>query len=368
MKKLLFIFLVLPLFSFGQDCVCRFIQSPYLRTIQPHSPNFGYVFVNRANGILYANDTLPDGGGASDSTFQFLTADTLSGNSLPVVLTTGIRIPYLANTHTKVMTIDSVGLVDTAATSALSDYFENNVIKRIRVDSISDLTTINSIDTGNFLYVDPSTNAVVGKTSTLVDNYLFRSITIGDTSSGKAYIKIDSTNGLRMYNGATSWEDLRVSPTELKSVGVVDKPDFNFVTLTLDFPQGDSSEAAGYVYQLPHSWREGTSVEFHLHVEHDTTGTPVFALQYQWVNTNAVIPATWTRITSTGFVYTRTSGQKIHNMIEFPAISGVGKTISSIFKVKIYRIDNSYIGDCRILEADLHIEIDAFGSKTETSK
>lgn len=43
-------------------------------------------------------------------------------------------------------------------------------------------------------------------------------------------------------------------------------------------------------------------------------------------------------------------------------ISGVGKKISSILKIKLFRTDNTYTGDFLASQFDIHYQIDAFGS------
>jgi len=57
-------------------------------------------------------------------------------------------------------------------------------------------------------------------------------------------------------------------------------------------------------------------------------------------------------------------------MASFSAISGTGKTISSMLICRLFRdvSEDDYNNDAAFLEFDIHYEINSVGSKTETVK
>lgn len=182
------------------------------------------------------------------------------------------------------------------------------------------------------------------------------------------YLQIDSVGNTLLVGAATSFEDLRTSATQLKSVGVANKPDFDVTNLTLDFPQNDTSEIVGYNFQIPHSWKQGSTIYPHVHIDQTANQAINFRIQYKWYNANATEPTAWSTLNMATQAYTWTTGT-LHNMLtNSTGISGTGKTISSILKIKLYRTDNTYTGDVKVTEFDIHYEVDGFGSNSETTK
>ncbi|MFC1878993.1 hypothetical protein ACFLZW_03685 [Chloroflexota bacterium] len=61
-----------------------------------------------------------------------------------------------------------------------------------------------------------------------------------------------------------------------------------------------------------------------------------------------------------------------HQIASFAAISGTGKTLSSVLLCRIYRKagdgSDNYDADAALLEFDIHYEVDAFGSDSEFVK
>jgi hypothetical protein len=154
-------------------------------------------------------------------------------------------------------------------------------------------------------------------------------------------------------------EDLRFTATTIRQ-GVTTKPDFDTTDLVLLFPQNDATEIAYINAQMPHSWQEGTAIEPHIHYIQEEDTQPVFKIDYRWVNIGDAVPSTFTTYTMDSNVmsYVEDGHQMIYGS---DGIDGTGYTASSMLQIKLYRDDNVYTGDCKMLEFDIHYKVDKFG-------
>ena len=164
------------------------------------------------------------------------------------------------------------------------------------------------------------------------------------------------------------YDDLRVAATSVKVGGAA--PGFEAflgTTKTYLFDKtGD--EEVHFNCQLPHSYEEGTDIIPHVHwapVDTDT-GDVVWGLEYTWQNIDGTFPATTTIVIADdadGTAYK-------HQVATFAAISGTGKTISSILVCRLFRdvSADDYNEDAAFLEVDFHFRKDSRGSGTATVK
>lgn len=190
----------------------------------------------------------------------------------------------------------------------------------------------------------------------------------------KIGIPIDSNMAIFERNGylhfvgdARPWEDLQF-PFDLSHRGSNSYPTFNqdsiYYTFTVDSTSA-SKCIMYYVIQMPHKWAEGTKIYPHVHYKHETgVGTPKFIMKYKWYNVGGT--------TATGWKWYRmdkTSGidDKTHQMsYGLNGIDGTGKGISSIIVFQLYLRDTP--SNVNAWQFDIHYQIDALGSRTETSK
>jgi hypothetical protein len=127
-------------------------------------------------------------------------------------------------------------------------------------------------------------------------------------------------------------------------------------------------------WQLSHKWREGTVVYPHLHlfIPSGTTGDVKFTMNYTWVNVDAV-EGSETVIYGT---CTKSSGTSNNGnallKLDSAAISGTGKTISSILLARIARdpadAADTFGASVWMKSIDMHIQYDSNGSLTEWAK
>lgn len=123
--------------------------------------------------------------------------------------------------------------------------------------------------------------------------------------------------------------------------------------------------------QVPHSYKEGTDLEFHVHVAYpdNTWGYSRWYMTYSWANVGDVFPAE----SSASVVHGSTNTTDEHQLIELTSsINGTGKTISSILLCSIQRtgtfVSDNYSNVIYLVSADFHYQKDSLGSKTQTHK
>lgn len=152
----------------------------------------------------------------------------------------------------------------------------------------------------------------------------------------------------------------RVNPT-------TSRPDFDFTNIGLLFPRNDPSEAIFITVQLPHKWKEGSTIYPHIHVVQARNEQAVFTMEYKWYNIGEEIPSVWQSYTMNQYASDYVSGS-ISQIIFGAGIDGTGKQISSILKIKLFRSDNVYVGDILADQFDIHILVDGLGSQSQYDK
>ena len=170
-----------------------------------------------------------------------------------------------------------------------------------------------------------------------------------------------------------AWDDLRSPASAINPAG-------SAVAATVDQEDGELLFANGAVqtiaiwFQMPHAWKEGSDIDLHVHWHKTSSaaGTVKWQAKWEWTNIGN------TRAGFSSFVdgsevvaNSNTSGK--HAMFSFPMISGVGKTVSSMICVVLQRFSNgtgadTYAANAKLMEVDIHYQVDSFGSNTEYVK
>jgi len=204
------------------------------------------------------------------------------------------------------------------------------------------------------------------KASRLSDDFQF-----GDDTNN---VKISNSGEITLNGTATVFDDLQIPGFLASRIGANQPSSSTLVGgLVITTFSPTVMNEVFFTAQLPHSYKEGSDVSFHIHWEPmtspATTKSIYLGFEYTWVNINGVDPVStttlnWTDDTGTvGFT----------NKISGPAaISGTGKTISSIFVCRFYRdptnAADDYTGAMGLKSLDFHFEKDTMGSKTATAK
>ena len=209
-----------------------------------------------------------------------------------------------------------------------------------------------------------------------------KNLKIGDNNNNCTKIFSDGT--IRLEGAATCWDDLMIPGHAVKLTGN-SPPDLlgNFVgDNTLDiyvFDGVDTLEQVFFTVQLPHCWKEGSTIYPHVHVSPISTNssdlTPRvvrFTLEYTWSNINDTFGNTAIINLDTDPFVPNTSQWKHLLCKNSSGISGTGKKLSSMLVCRLFRdpADNAdtYPQDIAFLQFDIHYEIDSLGSSKEYIK
>ena len=204
-----------------------------------------------------------------------------------------------------------------------------------------------------------------------------------DASADSVYFG-GSTNGVKILKGgelsligtATVWDDLRISP-DVKGTGAKDPAWTAWLggvyLYDFDNATAGSEKELWFNVQLPHGWKEGTSVYPHVHWVNKTAGTAGHVVRWGLEYTVAKIGGTFPAVT-TVYGTTIVGGGDItvaneHMITSFDPITMTGNTISTILSCRLFRNSSNaadtYTGTAGVLSIDWHFEIDKIGSSTE---
>jgi len=197
---------------------------------------------------------------------------------------------------------------------------------------------------------------------------------IGDILGGN-YFEIEA-DGTAKFNGdATVWDDLRVPAQNTKLNPLKSEPNFESLigglfALKFDTSNADD-ESVHFVAQMPHSYKEGSDIEPHIHWTPDTTntGNVYWSFEYTIVNIDGTFGATTTieiTVPADGIAFK-------HQLSGFEMIDGAGLTISHMIICRLTRRSSSqaadtFTGNACFLEFDFHYIKDTVGSREETAK
>lgn len=198
------------------------------------------------------------------------------------------------------------------------------------------------------------------------------------------YLAVAADGTLSLAGAATAWDDLMIPGTSVKITGN-SPPDMagGFVgDNTLDlyvFDGNNTLEQVFFTVQMPHNWKQGSTIYPHVHFSPTSTNTGDtnervvrFSLEYTWANIGDTFGATNTlNLDSDPFV-PNTSQWKHLLAKNGTGIAGTGKTLSSMLVCRLFRdpSDNAdtYPQDVAFLQFDVHYEIDSLGSSSEYTK
>lgn len=181
---------------------------------------------------------------------------------------------------------------------------------------------------------------------------------------------------LEAWSGSTPdlWDDLRFPAQGINPAGGAQPPAVDTADPfagTLLFEASATNIITG-VAQMPHTWKEGSAIEPHIHwcPTSNGAGDVAWRFSYQVANRQATFPGS---LTSAGIVVDAADGTtNKHQFHDFPTIDMTGKTISAMIVWKLERVggdlSDTYAGNARFLELDFHYQKDSEGSRQEQAK
>jgi hypothetical protein len=159
-------------------------------------------------------------------------------------------------------------------------------------------------------------------------------------------------------------EDLRVTidkgsnPAQLGSLTGVTGPEIWF------FRGATGIDAMSFTLQLPHNWKDGTTIYPHIHWTprtSSTTGNMEWNFDYSWAN----IDGTFSAVTTSSVIIPSPFTANKHLLSDLTSgnvgIDATNKTYSSVLICRIWRdsgaLTDTYDGDAGGLSMDFHISI-----------
>ncbi|MDP2387133.1 MAG: hypothetical protein Q8M29_12225 [Bacteroidota bacterium] len=175
---------------------------------------------------------------------------------------------------------------------------------------------------------------------------------------------------IKMSAGNTSKtiiNDLRVvidkgtNSAQLGSLNGISGPQIWF------FRDGSGVEAMSFTLQLPHDWKEGSTVYPHIHWTPKTSGSGnvQWNLDYSWADLDETTPATFPAITTSSVVVNGPFTANKHLISPLTTnnvgIDGTGKHYSSVLICRIWRdsslASDTYTNDAGGLSIDFHVKL-----------
>lgn len=241
------------------------------------------------------------------------------------------------------------------------------LIPRVSLTSTTDASTISN----------PATSLIVFNTNGAIT---------GDNADSTGYYYNAGTSGspnwVKLMEQAAKWDDLRINLDNGSNGATFDYLSGSSGPQIYYFRNSAPLDMMSFTVQLPHSWKQGTTIYPHLHWIPKTTaatGNVEWNLDYSWANYDPTTPEIFPAITTTTVTATAPAGgftARAHTITALTTnndgIDGAGKKISSILICRIWRkADNAadtYAYDAGVLYLDFHIQVDGWGSKTEYVK
>lgn len=164
------------------------------------------------------------------------------------------------------------------------------------------------------------------------------------------------------------WDDLRAPASGINPAGTASPPDEDTTNGGLLFGSV-SDEIVAIQIQFPHGWAEGTVIVPHVHWMKTTSasGTVCWKMEYKWAPIGEVMDAAFTSLSVTSTVdgTPDTDTANKHLISSFGEVSTTGKQISDMMLIRLSRdvSEDTYGADARLLEFDIHYQINAFGSE-----
>ena len=173
----------------------------------------------------------------------------------------------------------------------------------------------------------------------------------------------------------TSWEDLRFPATALNPPGQASDPDLETTTGFYLFAAA-GTELLYIAAQMPHAWKEGTTIQPHVHWSKTTSaaGDVVWQLEYEIVPIAGTFAGSYTAISSSTPISPTpdndTAGE--HLITKLGDVSMTNQTLSCMIAMKLSRLGgdaaDTYGADARLFEFDIHYQVDTFGSEAVGDK
>jgi len=178
-----------------------------------------------------------------------------------------------------------------------------------------------------------------------------------------------------LQGDSTVFDDLMFPAVGINPTGAAGAPTLDNDNGWMSF-DANTQQVVAIQVQLPHRWKEGSTIYPHVHWAKSTAdaGNVVWQLEYKWVPINAAMDTTWTVLTVSSPIAATpdTNTARKHLISAFTPVAATGKKISDMMIVKLSRLAtdaaDTYTATALLFQFDIHIEIDSLGSNLEFTK
>lgn len=193
---------------------------------------------------------------------------------------------------------------------------------------------------------------------------------------GNNYAEFEDDGMLVFYGSSTTYDDIQVPAlSTLKNANAPTLSTFKNGTLLYSFAEqvSQNEEQVYFSVQIPHSWKQGTTLYPHVHFTGGTTSPDSvrWGLEYTWANVNGTFGPT-------NIIYCskKIGTASVHQVIGFGGITPNTNQdhISSILVCRLFRnsshpTEDTYSGDdVFLLQFDIHYEVNTLGSRLQWIK
>lgn len=199
-------------------------------------------------------------------------------------------------------------------------------------------------------------------------------IKFGNIQTGN-YSEFQEDTGFHFaYGSGMAWDDLRFPAVGINPPGSIrdaDRDTSDTVYAGTLLYDADVEEMTAGQAQMPHSWKEGSTIHPHIHwaPTDASSGNVIWQLDYDIANVSGNFAGSYSTITITGVVE---NDPTKHQLLEFGTIDMSGYSLSTMILWRISRIgdsgDDTYSEEARLFEFDIHYQINSYGSRQEYIK
>jgi hypothetical protein len=175
----------------------------------------------------------------------------------------------------------------------------------------------------------------------------------------------------------TVWDDFVVPVTAIRLSGANPADEVSYKSGMVISFDNTVDEYAYFVIQLPHRYKEGTDIIFHIHWTVKTSGAGVGAENVKWIFTySASSPASpaesWPAAsTATVTIDVQNDSADDHLIDTIATMTGTNFKISEVIICSLQRdttVANNYSDEVYVVSMDVHFEIDTMGSRQVLAK
>lgn len=165
------------------------------------------------------------------------------------------------------------------------------------------------------------------------------------------------------------WDDMKYPASGLNPPGAASDPTRDTTDGMLLFDAAATNVIAGGAL-MPHAREVGTVIEPHIHWTATTTGAGnvVWRFEYAVASIGNAFPA----YTTVNVTAAASGVANQHQVTSFGEITMADDALGTMLKWKLSRIGgdaaDTYAADAKLLEFDIHIQLDSFGSEEKYSK